>query len=143
MDTSTLPVITGPPIDPRHDKIMPLADLARTLGCRANTVYQWTKSGRLSADRQRIVKLSHMKIPSGMVTTLTAYYEFIDLLSNYDGHAVEQQKEDLFGGDKLHVIDGNCAIVRLSREDIRWICNRLPNGDRLRAVFCTVLGEFD
>lgn len=135
--------MTGPPIDPRNDKIMPLADLAKALGCRANTVYQWTKAGRLSADRQRIVKLSHMKIPSGMVTTLEAYFQFIDLLSNYDGHLIERQTEDLFGGDKLHVIDGNNAIVRLSREDVRWICTRLPAGDRLRAVFCTVLGEFD
>lgn len=129
----SLPVVYGRPIDPAKDCIISFSELAKEMKVRANTVYQWSRHGRISANRRYKVVMQSIKMTHGLATSTEAYFEFLSLLNSDSIHPETQHDA---------VIEKS-GMVRLLLEvnDIRWICSRLEKDDPLRIMLSQTLNE--
>lgn len=67
-------------IDVKKEKLIPLSDLARSLGVSYNTVNRMVSTGRKNLQGE-MVKLECLNTQSGRRTTIEAYYRFIGKLN--------------------------------------------------------------
>jgi hypothetical protein len=155
MDTPSLPVVLGPPIDIAKEctSLLTIRNFCLKNGFHARTVRSWIFTGRPSKNNDKIVKMQAIKTPAGMKTTYRAYLDFLMLLNHSDG--VDEMAEGsptdetcrkvlaYFLKDRCFgFLDGK-VLWQIDHTDIKWICSRLPGTDPLRHEAMQILNEYE
>lgn len=67
-------------IDPRQEKLLSIREAAKQIGYSINGVYRLIKEGSMGVDG-KVHTLETFLTPTGMKTTIEAYYRFLETLN--------------------------------------------------------------